>query len=298
MYKYIIDQERIMRLPECVLHSTANLSCRYTGIDSIEKCLDKEWFKQFPHDVNYNYNSRGFRDDEWPSSLENLRDSIWCIGDSFTVGLGSPFKHTWPQLLQKQTNIRTINVSLNGASNNWISRKAASILQEIQPKYIIIHWSYLHRGESDNCKLSDEERLIAYKYIDQSSGIENFRNNVDLIKKTNNSGCRVIHSFIPDGLGLDYYRQVWKNLSGPNWPVDLPKNLYSVPELVIDELTTVFKIWNEFEEYYNYVEKFNSILNDEIFLGVVPRLDRARDGHHYDILTSQFFVDKIISSLK
>lgn len=136
-----------MILPDFILPSRVNQHWQYLGIDSIEECLDKKWFKKYPYNVEYHYNSRGFRDSKWPESIEELKQAIWCIGDSFTVGLGAPVEHTWPCLLQQHTGMRTINLSMDGASNNWISRKTIGILKEISPKNIIIHWSYISRRE-------------------------------------------------------------------------------------------------------------------------------------------------------
>jgi len=62
-----------------------------TGMDTLELCLNKEYFKSYTKQISYRYNSKGFRDDEWP---EDLSDVIWCVGDSFTVGIGQPFEET------------------------------------------------------------------------------------------------------------------------------------------------------------------------------------------------------------
>ena len=165
-----------MILPDFILPSRVNQHWQYSGIDSIEKCLDKNWFNQYPHKITYDYNSRGFRDHEWPDTIEELQQSIWCIGDSFTVGLGSPIEYTWPHILQKKTGFRTINVGMDGASNNWIARKTVDILQQIQPRHVVLHWSYLHRGESTDQTLSDEGRRIQYKNVDLDSAVQNFEN--------------------------------------------------------------------------------------------------------------------------
>ena len=84
--------------------------------------------RQYLHPITYNYNSRGFRDQEWPDSMTELREATWCVGDSFTVGLGSPVTHTWPNVLQQTLQKKTINVSMDGASNNLIARKVLKIL--------------------------------------------------------------------------------------------------------------------------------------------------------------------------
>ena len=82
--------------------SRIDLYSNTTGMDSPELCLDKEHYSNYKKKVEYQYNSRGFRDHEWP---EDLSDVIWCVGDSFTEGLGQPFGETWPCLLQEKTGI-------------------------------------------------------------------------------------------------------------------------------------------------------------------------------------------------
>jgi hypothetical protein len=101
-----------MILPELGLQSRIDQRWKFSGVDHVDHCRDKQHFLSYPHDLSYIYNSRGFRDREWPSTAQELRNAIWCIGDSFTVGLGSPLEHTWPFQLSKITNQRTINVTL------------------------------------------------------------------------------------------------------------------------------------------------------------------------------------------
>ncbi len=74
-------------------------------------------FLDYPYPISYSYNSHGFRDDEWPDDLSNV---IWCIGDSFTTGVGVPFDHRWPNILQSKINKRCINLGIDGASNELI----------------------------------------------------------------------------------------------------------------------------------------------------------------------------------
>lgn len=120
----------------------------YSGLDSPESNFDKKKFWHYPYDISYDYNSRGFRDVEWPLDNKSLSDAIWCVGDSFTVGLGAPITHTWPYLLQQITHCRTINVALDGASNNWIARRACDILRAVQPRNMVIMLSFAERRES------------------------------------------------------------------------------------------------------------------------------------------------------
>lgn len=187
-----------MILPDFILHSRINQRWEYSGIDSPDRCVDPQQFKNYPHAVEYQYNSRGFRDDEWPS---DLNDVVWCVGDSFTSGIGSPRSHTWPWLLQSSIQRRTINVSLDGASNNWIARKTLRLLEAVKPQCIVIHWSYLHRRESD-IPGSDEERRRHIGVDSQDNDVTNTLQLIDTIEQRKQT-TKIIHSFIPEFAGKD-----------------------------------------------------------------------------------------------
>lgn len=271
-------------LPEFVLPTRVGCVEQYTGLDSLTQCLDPAWFETYPHAVEYRYNSRGFRDCEWPESIQELKDSIWCLGDSFTVGLGSPVEHTWPQVLQQQTGVRTINVSLDGASNTWIARKALGVLQEIEPKHLVVQWSYLHRREDSDESKPDEDRRVMFEELDFNKNLTNFLNCVDLVEQHKNN-CQVTHSLIPNtGLAFDL-AAVWNEIKGPAWPQTLPDNYADIPEWISDELKTQHNI-------------DLLLLNNLKKIIEVTQLDRARDGHHYDLKTSQWFCQQIIDCLR
>lgn len=178
-------------LPKLKLELFKYLRARYTGMDSPDKCINKKHFLNYPYTIDYRYNSRGFRGPEWPSEID---DVCWCVGDSFTSGVGQPYEHTWPYVLSSKINIPTINIGMDGASNMWISRKTIEIL-EIQPKYIIIQWSYIHRRERDS-EMVDERRTIWYS---DSSTKDDIQNNIDCINlvEANKRNTTVIHTFIP-----------------------------------------------------------------------------------------------------
>lgn len=160
-----------------------NASFSSSGLDTLARCLNKEWFTQYPYTVNYNYNSRGFRDTEWPDSLA---DAIWCIGDSFTVGIGAPIEHTWPYLLAQATGICTVNISMDGASNDWISNMSNIVSKHITPRHIIHQWSYIHR------RGSTQHTIQHYTDAIEQQDIENF---ISAVTKTQSN--LAIHSMIP-----------------------------------------------------------------------------------------------------
>lgn len=185
-----------MILPDFLLPSRQHQIWTESGLDSFKDCHDKKHFKSYPHQVEYRYNSRGFRDAEWPGTLEELKNAIWCVGDSFTVGIGSPLAHTWPYQVSQQLGKRTINISMDGASNEWIARKVLQIQETIFPDLIIIQWSYSHRREHKDILLSDEDRRI---YNCKEEIQQDNTNTISCIKAVaEKSTSNVIHSFIPE----------------------------------------------------------------------------------------------------
>lgn len=229
----------------------------FSGLDNVNGALDKKHFANYPHAIDYQYNSRGFRDAEWPTELEQLQQAVWCVGDSFTAGVGAPFAHIWPQVLQQRLGRRTINVSLDGGSNNWIARRTVDIAQQVAPRAIVLHWSYDHRREAElqdvlknfppdvdlNAINLDSLRRLHHVNIDPVADVANTRHCIDLVTAVN---VPVIHSFIPPPRHTDAEFDFKTQLSVP---------------------------------------KFH-------------QLDWARDGHHYDIRTAEWFVDQLMPLLQ
>ena len=180
-------------LSELKLTLHADLCTSSIGLDTYEQCLDKEYFVNYPYKVFYFFNQRGFRDHDWPNDLE---EKIWCVGDSFTVGLGQPFEHIWPRQIDN-----SINISMNGASNDWIARKALYIIQNANPSVILIQWSYLHRRENPDYTLPDEMRMMQQDPSDIND-VGNFLKNIKSVEN-NKKSIPVIHSFIPKFYNLE-----------------------------------------------------------------------------------------------
>jgi len=168
----------------------------YTGLDNLNDCLNKEHFINYKKKVTYNYNSRGFRDEEWPI---DLNDVIWCIGDSFTVGIGQPYEETWPFLLQKNIGKRCLNLGESGCSNDTISLRIKEIYKLYQPKLIIVMWSYLHRRRID-----DKNAYFDEKNFGLEEDLENFKKN---FTEVNNLNCKIINLLIPNILALEINRR-------------------------------------------------------------------------------------------
>ena len=275
-----------MILPDFILESRKNKIWTESGMDTLEHCADKTHFKNYPHSVIYNYNSRGFRDSNWPDSGKELQNAIWCIGDSFTVGLGSPENHMWVNILQERINKRCINVSLDGASNHWMARKTLAILKEIQPKFIIIHWSFFTRGEMPGQDLDDEQRRLNFYDLDLTSEqlLVNFIELVQSVEQAKQD-TTIIHSFIPSwsiGTGGTSVQEIWNRLRGSNWPTN-PTN--QITDAAKEELQRF--------GYGEFFKLYCDLLDNITYVPELNILDLARDGFHYDKVTATNFVDRL-----
>lgn len=286
-----------MILPEFILPSKANQCWKSTGIDSLEMCVDKDWFKQYPHDVTYQYNSRGFRDAEWPDSINELQKSIWCVGDSFTVGIGSPIEHTWTHLLEQVTRTNTINISMDGASNNWIARHAVQILDIIKPTALVVQWSYLHRREGLTNLLDTRSFLIHYENV---KGLE-----WPSITEVEQFSSLPVH--IQTEL-LTLHDQSWRNnLSDEDlrlWHIksDMQEDISNTMDCIklVDSCARDTKVIHGFipgfalvgqSEFYQQLNSSSPLIHE-----ISPQ-DLARDGHHYDIITARDFADQVNQQL-
>jgi hypothetical protein len=223
-------------ISKLILPQFANRQFDYSGMDNLKGCLDQELFLRWPHPVNYKYNSRGFRDQEWP---QDLNSAVWCFGDSFTVGIGSCFEHTWPQVLSQHSQRRVINVSMDGASNEWIARQVCDAYDLAQPRRMVLMWSYLHRRENADNVQSDLDRRL---HSVRSTIIQDFENL---------RACR---------------KQVHEHCAGA-----------SIIELIIPN-------------FVNDAEQPGDFSPDVIR---VEYLDRARDGHHFDIVTAEWVATQV-----
>jgi hypothetical protein len=92
------------------------------------------WILPHTQDVVYEFNEFGYRDIDWNDHLIN--NSIWCLGDSQTVGMGTHRDKIWSSRLQELMNIPTINAGIAGASNDTISRILISGASLYNPKAV------------------------------------------------------------------------------------------------------------------------------------------------------------------
>ena len=277
-----------MILPDLILPGRANKNLQYTGLDSLEECKNKQHFKNYPYRVNYNYNSRGFRDSEWPDNLEN---AVWCIGDSFTAGVGCPPDHIWPCILQQKLNQRTINVSMDGASNEWIARRTCDIIDAIHPSTIIIQWSYTHRREDTVENGLNKLWTKFYNTVKDSSWPECEYSNFNTLPECIQVEVHELHQW-------NYYNQFLDEDRALQYtPTSLLGNnnihlLHCIKQVESTGANIIHSFIPQFAQDWN-----NSDLLGYKFIPEIKQLDLARDYHHYDILTATNFVDQLLMLL-
>jgi hypothetical protein len=285
---------------ELTLHTRINETCLTSGIDSFYHCADKLHYLKYPYKVEYKFNSRGFRDDEWPNSEKELSNAIWCVGDSFTVGLGSPIDHTWPKLLAQATGKITINVSMEGASNEWIARQIDCIEKKYSPKNIVVMWSYWNRREKNDPFLLDEDRRIHMNHS-LSHYADDLKNFFKCQNKAESTvGNNLVQLAIPYSPYL-FNDLNWGELRGTDWPLDIPDNakeFSALPKFILEELKNL-GAFEQFETFYSSLDNLSikEIKNLYAEVSMVPQLDYARDHHHFDKRTSQWVVDTVVGRL-
>lgn len=115
--------------------------------DRLDLCASKRHWLTYPNDIEYRFNSRGFRDTEWPDSAQELSRALYCFGDSEAVGIGRALCHTLSGEIQSQSHHRCLNISALGTSNAWQARQARYVLERMPQARVIMHWTFLWRRE-------------------------------------------------------------------------------------------------------------------------------------------------------
>ena len=289
-----------MTLPDFVLPTRANTQWAYSGIDTRESCHDPEHFKAYPHPIRYTFNSRGFRDAEWPNTVDELQSAIWCVGDSFTVGVGCPVEHTWPCMLQQHTALRSINVSMDGASNNWIARHLARIIAQIQPATVIVQWSYLERREDHSNSLLNRNWQEYYVKVQAPDwppvpAIENFAQlpqhiQLELLTKHDQSWRQGVSD---EQLRLGHVRSTDQ------------EDIQNTQDLI--HWTESLANQHRVKLIHSFIPRFATVsIRNDFFaqvtvqhcVGEIPQLDWARDHHHYDSKTAKWIVQQLMQLLQ
>jgi hypothetical protein len=285
-------------LEDLVLPSRAHQVWATSGMDDPRHCGDRDHYHSYPHSIEYRYNSRGFRDAEWP---EDLTQAVWCLGDSFTVGLGSPVAHTWPWILQQRLGRRTINISMDGGSNAWMARRACDIIAAVEPATMVIQWSYTHRSEQrDDARVLDQRWQDFYQSIRDISWprCDHFQQFASLPQA------------IQQEIKNDPFWEKFLVISDEERRIDFPidraavldpsindDTLFAAADLVEQHRSHTVIVHGFIPEFADDSDRMQQQLTQRfqgrLWIPEIQRLDWARDHHHYDRLTAEQFVTDV-----
>ena len=93
--------------------------------------------------ITYQFNSFGFRCDEFSISNKN----ILFLGCSFTCGIGLPYEDTWAQIVSQKLRLTNCNLGIGGTSLNTAFRLGHIYIPALQPKIVILLEPEKHRLE-------------------------------------------------------------------------------------------------------------------------------------------------------
>jgi hypothetical protein len=185
---------------------------------------------------------------------------------------------------------------MDGASNNWISRKTIDILQKINPYYIVIHWSYLHRRELDVSNVYNQKWIKFYQAI-QDPSWPACNTALDVTQLPENIKHEIDQWPDPPPTLSDEDLRSYYQVDASDQD-DLINTIHCID--AVNQATTDTKIIHSFiPEFCQKPQKIQQQLTQHQinFIPEFSRLDLARDGHHYDVKTSQYFVSQIVAQL-
>lgn len=274
-------------LPDLRLSSRANKTWRESGIDSLAKCLDKKHFLSYPYPIEYRYNDRGFRDAQWS---DQIAESIWCVGDSFTVGVGQPFDHIWPQVLARTIGKNAVNVSMDGASNDWIARRALEIVKSVKPRHVVVMWSYVERREVFQQAIADAAWRAIYQAVRGHDwpNCEHVQDALSLPVAIQHELEHLHQIWLPvifDDLMSQQAADATVDQHFANWQQCVQM---LAPHASVIHTTVPRFAPKDHERFWQYL-----VHTTDRWVKPYQQIDWARDGHHFDILTARQLVDHL-----
>lgn len=261
-----------------------NLKLNNYGLDRQTHCfIDKEWWISHPiQDFNYNFNSWGFRGEEYNQYIGKPVNI--CLGDSFTVNVGGPIEHSWCSQIAQQTKIPCINLGIDGAGNDTIKLiyDRACDLFDVQNTFVM--YSFFHRKLHNGNLLQDAN--LDYNSFPQyriKNAIECFLpfwawtfEEIEYIKKTGIFYLRKNNLTYADVDQLDrrYFvnKELYQQWQGSSWPSyrDFINGADPHPDM--------------------YTELFGNVVNEKMFYV-------NRDGLHMNQTANKIYADYFITRL-
>lgn len=189
--------------------------CHY-GTDTLQwviKNSSEAHYKNYPDNITYNFNNRGFRDNSWPSDLQN---NVWCVGDSHTMGIGVKEEDMFCNLIKNTYKLNVVNISFYAANNIWLSCAAVDILKEINPKYLVIGWTHFDKVIAPYEETTDKIESLIF-----------FRKCVDRVYKANKN-TKIIHFIVPNSTKHIIPDTSYKNFFGVIESIDKGRDNFHI----------------------------------------------------------------------
>jgi len=187
---------------------------------------------------------------------------------------------------------------MDGASNEWLSDMAVSILDAFDPPNMVIMWSYTHRRVGTAQRADNK---IVYDQTPQ------WKITYDSMRDVFWPRCNTLAQF--NALHGDIRQQVLDRIGEDQFRNDLTARVHYVQATDEDDL----------ENFQQCVDRVRQFQRQHIVHASVPHfapehtmaasravieqqphwipqfqnLDLARDGHHFDIKTSQWITEQI-----
>jgi hypothetical protein len=255
--------------------------------------------KNYQYPIHYSFNSRGFRDVEWPETIEELKNSIWCVGDSGTMGVGSPLSHTWPAILQEVTQTRTINISVRAIANDWIFRQTQQILEQIQPRLIVIQWTFLHRRDLNIDYVLEKRWQQYYNDIKDPAWPDCKYKEIEKLPQWIREEMLSAHEKFPPQICETEFCNSDHQVFSDQENIQHTLNYIKILEKSKKDTKLIHSVVPEIDTTLDDPAQFNQEIK-KLPIKLVPRfqyLDYARDMYHWDIETNKNFVQLLLQTL-
>ncbi len=106
-----------------------NWRCNISNAETLEQLRTWGWYPFV--DIEYRYNSQGFRDEEFRDTECGI-----ALGCSFTEGVGVAADQTWPSRLQSILGVKIWNLGIGGTGIATCYRAMDHFITRLRPKFV------------------------------------------------------------------------------------------------------------------------------------------------------------------
>lgn len=148
---------------------SSNYTSLYSGMDHPRESLvtEKDWHAYPVQDFDYKFNSWGFRGPEYNNYIGKPVNI--CLGDSFTVNVGGPIEYSWCSQLAKNFDIPTLNLGMDGASNDAIKLVYDRACEIFDVRHTFVMYTFMHRRLQN-------KKFIHYVTENDNENLQHFLN--------------------------------------------------------------------------------------------------------------------------